>query len=192
MSLNLNTTNTILIIEPDDVSRDTLTEIFKNSNFKVLIAGDGVEGLSVASNEEKLDVVLSRLKMPRIDGMEFIKRKNEDKLLSQVPVVIFDNINSEEEKQEILKAGASDFIIKGTVAPDKLVQRVSRVIQQGDYMLQIDPYALDAQKLIEDYHLNKNFKCTNCGADLAIKLTIGKDKNMKANISCPDCGKQYL
>jgi CheY-like chemotaxis protein/DNA-directed RNA polymerase subunit RPC12/RpoP len=192
MSLNLSATSKILIIQPDEAAREMLVEIFKANNFEVLVATDGADGFSKANSEEDLDVVLTALNMPRIDGREFLERKKTDEFLKNVPVVIYDNLRDEEEKEELLSAGAKDFIIQGTVAPDKLVQRVARAMQRGDYFFQIDPYALDAQKFLEDHHLAKNFKCTNCGADLAMKITIGEDKNMKASIGCPDCGKQYL
>jgi DNA-binding response OmpR family regulator len=192
MSLNLGVTSKILIIQPDDEARDMLVEVFKANNFEVLEAVDGADGFSKANNEENLDIVLTSLNMPRIDGKEFLTRKKTDEFLENVPVVIYDNLRDEEEREELLSIGAKDFIVKGTVAPDELVQRVARAMQQGDYFFQIDHYALDAQQFIEDHHLAKNFKCTNCGADLAMKITIGEDKNMKASIGCPACGEQYL
>ncbi len=190
--MKLGATSKILIIQPEEGVREMLMEIFKANNFEVLVAVDGADGFSKANNEEDLDVVLTALNMPRIDGREFLKGKKEDEFLKNIPVIVYDNLRDEEERAEILAAGANDFIIKGTVSPDKLVQRVARVMQQGDYFFQIDPYALDAQQFIEDHHLTKNFKCTNCGADLAMKITIGEDKNMKASIGCPVCGEQYL
>ena len=190
--MKLGATSKILIIQPDESVREMLVEIFKANKFKVLVATDGADGFSKANSEEDLDIVLTALNMPRIDGREFLERKKADEFLKNVPVVIYDSLRDEEEREELLAAGAKDFIIKGTVAPDKLVQRIARAMQRGDYFFQIDPYALDAQQFIEDHHLAKNFKCTNCGADLAMKITIGEEKNMKATIGCPVCGEQYL
>jgi two-component system chemotaxis response regulator CheY len=192
MSISLGATSKILIIQPDEEAREMLVEVFKANNFEVLVAVDGADGFSKANNVENLDIVLTALNMPRIDGREFLERKKEDEFLQNVPVVIYDNLRDEEEREELLAAGAKDFIIKGTVSPDKLVQRIARARQQGDYFFQIDHYALDAQQFIEDHHLAKNFKCTNCGADLAMKIAIGEDRNMKASIGCPVCGEQYL
>ena len=192
MSISLGKKNKILIIEPDDSTRELLVEVFRSNDFEVLEAVDGAEGFSKANNEEKLGVVLSSLHMPRIDGREFLQRKKDDEFLENVPVVIHDNLRDEEERKELLDSGAKDFIVKGTVAPDELVQRIARAMQQGDYLFQIDPYAMDAQDFINDHHLESNFKCTNCGADLAIKITVDEDRSMKAGIGCPHCGKQYL
>ena len=192
MSIDIGATNTILIIEPNEQVREMLVEVFKNNNFKVLEASDGADGLSKASNEGKLDIILSGLNMPRMDGLEFMQEKNENEELKNIPVVIYDNIASEEEKEKVLATGAKDFIIEGTVTPDEIIQRVARAMQQGDYLFQVDPYALDAQSFISDYHLNKNFKCNNCGTDLALKLSAYKGKDMIAKIVCPSCGQKYL
>ena len=191
MSLNVNAINTILIIQSEKETREMLAELFKDNDFKVLEAGDGIEGLAKAKGA-KIDAVLTSLNMPRMDAIEFLKEKQSNKNLASVPVIIYDNINTTEDKNNVIKMGAKGFINKGTVSPDQIIQKVSRAMQQGDYLFQIDAYALDAQQFIDDYHLTKNFKCTNCGADLAIKLSINKDKNINAKIVCPVCGKVYL
>ncbi len=190
--MKLNATNKILIIQPEDPVREMLVEVFKKNNFEVLEAVDGADGFSKANNETGINVVLTALNMPRIDGREFLERKKNNEFLKDVPVVIYDNIASEEERQELLSLGAKDFLAKGTVSPDKLIQHIARAMQKGDYFFQIDPYALDAQQFVEDQHLPQNFKCTNCGADLAVKITIGDNKSMQTGIECPQCGTQYL
>ena len=192
MSVNIGTNNKVLIIQPDKQVREMLVEVFKKAGFNVLEAGDGAEGFSKANNQSELDVVLTALNMPRIDALEFIKRQKENTALANVPVVVYDNLNSEEEKELILTAGAKDFIAKGAASPAEIVQRVSRAMQQGEYNLQIDPYALDAQQFIEDYHLSKNFECMNCGSPLAVRVKAYKGKELTAKIVCPSCGKEYL
>jgi CheY-like chemotaxis protein/predicted RNA-binding Zn-ribbon protein involved in translation (DUF1610 family) len=192
MDIDISASNKILIIQPDKQVQEMLVEVFKNSGFEVMFAGDGAEGFSKINNQGEVDVVLTALNMPRMDALEFIKRKKENPALVDTPVVIYDNLNSEEEKELVLKAGAKDFIAKGAASPAEIIQKVSRAMQQGDYLLQIDPYALDAQPFIENYHLNKNFECDNCGSPLAIKLRAYKGRDLTAKIVCPNCGKEYL
>jgi len=192
MDIDISASNKILIIQPDKQVQEMLVEVFKNSGFEVMFAGDGAEGFSKINNQGGVDVILTALNMPRMDALEFIKRKKENPALVDTPVVIYDNLNSEEEKELVLKAGAKDFIAKGAASPAEIIQKVSRAMQQGDYLLQIDPYALDAQPFIENYHLNKNFECDNCGSPLAIKLRAYKGRDLTAKIVCPNCGKEYL
>jgi CheY-like chemotaxis protein/predicted RNA-binding Zn-ribbon protein involved in translation (DUF1610 family) len=190
--MNIGKTNKILIIEPSEQTREMLVEIFKNNNFKVLEAGDGVEGLMAMRNEEDLDIIMTGLNMPRINGLEFMNRKNKDTNLKDIPVVAYDNINSEEEKALVFSLGAKDFIEKSTVRPDELVNRITKSMLQGDYLFQVDPYALDAQEFINNRHMSSNFECFNCGAKLAIRVTTRDGEEAKANIICPECGEKYL
>ena len=192
MSIDIDNSNKILIIQPDDQSRAMLMEIFKNNDFDVLEARDGAEALAKANNDNDISVVLTDINMPRIDGLEFLKRKKDSPFLVDVPVVIYANLISEEDKQAALDAGARDFISRGSASPAEIVQKVSRAMQQGEYLLQVDPYALDAQQFINDFHLSNNFTCTNCGSPLAIKLKAYKGRDLSAKIACPKCGKEYL
>ncbi len=192
MLTNLSATNKILIVQPEAEVREMLKAIFEKSGFEVIEAEDGIDALMKAKNES-IDVILTALHMPRLDGISLIKKKNEDPFLKDVPIVFYDTVSNEEEKEEILKeTGAKDYLPQGVISPEEIIQRTSRAIQQGDYYFKIDPYALDAQDFINDFHLGSNFKCTNDGSDLAIKLHINKDKTITANIVCPVCHKKYL
>jgi len=192
MSIDIDNSNKILIIQPDDQSRAMLVEIFKENDFDVLEARDGAEALAKANNDNDISVVLTDINMPRIDGLEFLERKKSNPFLADVPVVVYANLISEEDKQAALDAGARDFISRGSASPAEIVQKVSRAMQQGEYLLQVDPYALDAQQFIDDFHLSSNFICTNCGSPLAIKLKAYKGRDLSAKIVCPKCGKEYL
>ncbi len=192
MAIDIDNNNKILIIQPDDQTRSMLVEIFKENDFEVLEARDGAEGFAKANNQPDISVVLTDLNMPRIDGWEFLKTKKDNEFLKNVPVVIYANLISREDKQAALDAGAKDFIAKGVASPAEIVQKVSRAMQQGEYDLQVDPYALDAQQFIEDFHLNNNFQCTNCGSPLAVRIKAYKGKDLTAKIVCPNCGKEYL
>ncbi len=192
MSIDIDNNNKILIIQPDDQSRAMLVEIFKKNNFDVLEARDGAEALAKANNDNGISVVLTDINMPRMDGLEFLERKKDSPFLADVPVAIYANLISEEDKQAALDAGAKDFISRGSASPAEIVQKVSRAMQQGEYLLQVDPYALDAQQFINDFHLSNNFTCTNCGSPLAIKLKAYKGRDLSAKIVCPKCGKEYL
>ncbi len=192
MAIDIDNSNKILIIQPDDQTRSMLVEVFKENDFEVLEARDGAEAFAKANNQPDISVVLTDLPMPRIDGWEFLKTKKDNEFLRDVPVVIYANLISREDKQAALDAGAKDFIAKGAASPAEIVQKVSRAMQQGEYDLQVDPYALDAQQFIEDFHLNSNFQCTNCGSPLAVRVKAYKGKDLTAKIVCPNCGKEYL
>jgi len=185
----------ILIIDPNEDDRRLLADLFRKYGFQVLTATDGVEALSLLNKKGKVDVILTDLHLPRLDAWELLEKRQDQPLLKNVPVVIYATFTNDEEKEEVLEAGASDFIPRGVVKPAEIVRRVAKVMgitRFKHYDLQVDPYALDAQRFIEDYHLGTNFKCVNCGTPLAVRLLIQDTATARAQIVCPNCQQQYL
>src|SRR3954453_19927065 len=75
----------ILLIDDEKAIRKTLQEILTYEGFKVKEASDGEEGLKMF-NEKNYDVVLCDIKMPKLDGMEFLAKANAAN--PDVPVIM--------------------------------------------------------------------------------------------------------
>ncbi|MBK8520971.1 MAG: sigma-54-dependent Fis family transcriptional regulator [Chitinophagaceae bacterium] len=99
----------ILIIDDEKSIRKTLTEILSYEGYKIDEAGDGEEGLKKFS-EKTYDVVLCDIKMPKLDGIEFLDRS---KLINpDVPVIMISGHGNVETAVEAVKKGAFDYISK--------------------------------------------------------------------------------
>jgi len=90
-----------------------------------------------------------------------------------------------------MKLGVRDFIIRGVVTPAEAVQRILHHLQGDSYLLKLDPFDLDAQKMIEDLKLPGELKCENCGTNLAVELTPAQKQSFNAKIVCPECRRVY-
>ncbi len=99
----------ILIIDDEKAIRKTLSEILSFENYKVDEACDGEEGLK-KFKESSYDVVLCDIKMPKIDGLEFLQKAVEVK--SDVPIIMISGHGNIETAVEAVKKGAYDFIQK--------------------------------------------------------------------------------
>jgi two-component system, NtrC family, nitrogen regulation response regulator NtrX len=75
----------ILIIDDEKAIRKALTEILSSEGYKTDEAGDGEEGLK-KFKEKAYDVVLCDIKMPKLDGIEFLQKATESN--SDVPVIM--------------------------------------------------------------------------------------------------------
>ncbi|TDH28806.1 sigma-54-dependent Fis family transcriptional regulator [Segetibacter sp. 3557_3] len=100
---------TILIIDDERAIRKTLTEILGYENFKVEEAGDGEEGLK-KFQANAYDVVLCDIKMPKLDGLEFLAKATEHN--PDVPIIMISGHGNIETAVEAVKKGAYDFISK--------------------------------------------------------------------------------
>jgi two-component system nitrogen regulation response regulator NtrX len=99
----------ILIIDDEKNIRKTLREILEYENFKVDEAGDGQEGLAMAQ-KEKYDIILTDIKMPKMDGIEVLDRLMQ--LNIDTPIVMISGHGNIETAVEAVKKGAFDFIAK--------------------------------------------------------------------------------
>ena len=100
---------TLLIIDDEKAIRKTLSEILSFEGYKIEEAADGEEGLK-KFREKTFDVVLCDIKMPKIDGIEFLQKAGE--LNADVPIIMISGHGNIETAVEAVKKGAYDFIQK--------------------------------------------------------------------------------
>ncbi|MHA4842702.1 sigma-54-dependent transcriptional regulator [Flavitalea antarctica] len=99
----------ILIIDDEKAIRKTLTEILSYEGYKIEEAGDGDEGLK-KFRDKAYDVVLCDIKMPKLDGLEFLDKARE--VNPDIPVIMISGHGTIETAVEAVKKGAYDYISK--------------------------------------------------------------------------------
>ena len=99
----------ILIIDDERSIRNSLREILEYEGYEVKDAADGVEGFKIAS-EEKFDIILSDIKMPKMDGLELLEKLKEAGVDSQI--IMISGHGTIETAVEAIRNGAFDFIAK--------------------------------------------------------------------------------
>lgn len=99
----------ILIIDDEKAIRKALTEILSAEGYKTEEAGDGEEGLR-KFKEKSYDLVLCDIKMPKIDGIEFLEKAGECN--GDVPVIMISGHGNIETAVDAVKKGAFDYISK--------------------------------------------------------------------------------
>src|SRR5258705_11879365 len=99
----------ILIIDDEKAIRKALTEILSAEGYKTEEAGDGEEGLK-KFKEKSYDVVLCDIKMPKLDGIEFLQKATESN--ADVPILMISGDGNIETAVEAVKKGAFDYISK--------------------------------------------------------------------------------
>jgi DNA-binding NarL/FixJ family response regulator len=95
-------------------------------------AADGVEAIDLTVRERP-DVVLMDIRMPRMDGLEAVRRITADERLSSTRVLILTTFDLDEYVFAALRAGASGFLLKDTLPHDLLA--AVRVVAGGEALL---------------------------------------------------------
>jgi DNA-binding NtrC family response regulator len=101
--------SSILIIDDERAIRNTLSEILQHEGYKVEVAENGEMGFELFK-KNSYDVVLCDIKMPKMDGMEFLEKSRE--VNPDVPLIMISGHGNIETAVEAVKKGAYDYISK--------------------------------------------------------------------------------
>ena len=116
----------ILIIEDDSVSANALKTKLENCNFTTRVARDGVEGLRYAQNE-KYDLIILDLLLPKMYGIEILKKIRSKEKTKNIPVIILTNVDKPSEKKIGEKLGVDVYFIKTDTHIDSVVQKINKL-----------------------------------------------------------------
>jgi len=116
----------VLVVDDEENMRYMLTQILKKGGCRVDAAHNGEEALKHIE-ENVFDVVLCDVRMPTMDGLEFLKEARSRKL--EVPIIMMSAFSTVDLAVEAMKLGASDYISKPFKADEVLV-KLKRVDEQ--------------------------------------------------------------
>jgi DNA-binding response OmpR family regulator/nitrogen-specific signal transduction histidine kinase len=121
-----NKENTILVIDDNSDIRNYLKDLLK-SEYNILQAKDGVEGIEIATKETP-DLILCDIMMPRKDGLTVSKELKSQIKTSHIPIILLTARSSNLFEIEGLKTGADDFVTK-PFDPHVIKARITSVLQ---------------------------------------------------------------
>lgn len=106
----------ILLLEDDLADQEAVKRAFKvlKVTNPLVIGNNGEEGLAYLRNQanRKPCLILLDIKMPKMDGLEFLREIKKDEELKQVPVVVFTSSKEERDIVESFKLGVAGYIVK--------------------------------------------------------------------------------
>ena len=123
----------VLIVDDSSSMRAIVKKIIKVSGFNVgefLDASDGKEALKVLA-DEWVDIVLTDINMPNVNGMELMAEMKKDELLRSIPVVMITTEGSEKKMQEAVDLGASGYV-KKPFLPEDIKRTLSSIMGEED------------------------------------------------------------
>ena len=118
---------TILIVDDSASMRQLVTFALKDAGYDVIAAVDGKDALGKL-NGTKVDIVVTDLNMPNMDGITLIKQLRSSATNKFTPVVMLTTESQESRKQEGRTAGASGWIVK-PFTPEKLIEVIKKFVR---------------------------------------------------------------
>ena len=117
----------ILVAEDSITSRMLLKSILETAGYNVKTAIDGMEAFALL-RVERFDLVVSDVEMPRLNGFDLTARIRADRKLSELPVVLVTALETREDRERGIDAGANAYIVKGSFDQSNLLEAVRRLI----------------------------------------------------------------
>jgi two-component system chemotaxis response regulator CheY len=119
-----------LIVDDSSVMRKIVERALRQAGLDPMVvheAGSGIEGLEVLKTKP-VDLILSDINMPAMDGLEFLRQVRAQKLAPGVPVVMITTESSEEHVKQAIQAGAQGYIRKPFTA-EQVKERVLPLVR---------------------------------------------------------------
>lgn len=153
---------TILVVDDEKDLLDLIEYNLKKEDYDVLRAENGEEGIKIA-REERPDLILMDIMMPKMDGMEAVIEMKADEDLKSIPIIFLTARSDEKTEIEGLNKGGDDYITK-PISTSKLISRIKAVMRRYDETelevdrLEVHDLIIDKDRYIvtrgdEEFHL---------------------------------------
>ncbi len=124
---------TVLIVDDSPAMRTFVRRVLELSGVETgrcLQAGNGREALDLL-RDEWVDVVLTDINMPTMNGEEFVRHLGEDEVLRSIPVLVVSTDRTDARVRRMLTLGAKGYVTKPFL-PETLRQELEKVLGVGD------------------------------------------------------------
>lgn len=104
---------TIMIVDDSPTVLKFVSYSLKNSGFKVITATDGMDALEkISSSDSNVDMIITDLNMPNMDGYELIATLRRNEQFKQTPIIILSSEEDDADKRRGSDAGADSYLTK--------------------------------------------------------------------------------
>ncbi|WP_432261133.1 hybrid sensor histidine kinase/response regulator [Cupriavidus sp. TMH.W2] len=120
----------VLVVDDSLTVRELQRKLLAGRGYDVAVAVDGMDGWNML-RAEPFDLVITDIDMPRMDGIELVRRIRQDAALRQLPVMVVSYKDREQDRQRGLEAGADYYLAKGSFHDAALLDAVQDLIGEA-------------------------------------------------------------
>ena len=123
----MSDTKKVLVVEDDPHIAKVFMIKLKQEGVEVDFAGDGEVGLQKIL-DNKPDLVLLDLMMPKKDGFWVLGEIGKNPQLSTIPILVLSNLGQDQDRERALKLGAKEYIVKSDIPIKDVIERVKKYL----------------------------------------------------------------
>lgn len=116
----------VLIVEDELLLNEAYARVLTAANISLLRAYNGKEALAILQ-KERPGIILLDLRMPIMDGIEFLKKLKPKDTMPDTKIIVFSNYDDQHEIDEAFSLGAMHYMLKAWATPDELVKLIREV-----------------------------------------------------------------
>ena len=120
-------TPTVLVVDDSITTRAMEKNLLEAAGFEVRVAVDGADAWAQLRSAP-VDLVVSDVDMPRMDGFELTTRIRGDRRLADLPVVLVTALESREDKERGIEVGANAYVVKSSFDQSNLLDIIRRLV----------------------------------------------------------------
>ena len=120
---------TILLVEDDELSRDALSRRLHRRGYRVTLAEDGQQGISLARSERP-DLILMDLGLPKIDGWQATRILKSDSATKEIPIIVLSAHATTHDVDMAFSAGGDEFDCK-PIKFDRLLEKIESLLAKA-------------------------------------------------------------
>lgn len=117
----------VLLVEDEAALQHTMGEALRAAGFEVISATDGEQGMRLVL-EQKPNIVLLDLILPKRSGFEVLEAMKKDPNTKNIPVIVLTNLEGAAEIDRAVALGADSFLVKANYEIGEIVNKVRQVI----------------------------------------------------------------
>jgi response regulator RpfG family c-di-GMP phosphodiesterase len=138
----------ILIVDDEPTSLTLLEMVLRQEEVVIRKAASAQEALDVLESGEPCQLVISDIRMPRMDGREFLARMRADPRTATIPVIMVTSVADRDTVVDMIGQGVRDYIVK-PFKPSTVLSRVRAALADADAVIELRDKTLDRQRIGE-------------------------------------------
>ena len=120
----------VLVVDDSHTTRNIEKIILEQENYKVSAACDGIEALEKMKSGN-FDLVVTDIKMPRMDGFDLLHNMRHTESLKNIPVIVVSSVYEKDMETQVKKLGAQGYIVKSDFERENLIAKARELLADG-------------------------------------------------------------
>jgi DNA-binding response OmpR family regulator len=191
----------ILIIEDESAFRTFYRDMLDMAGYQVLEAEDGEAGWALVQSA-KPNMILLDLIMPKLGGLEVLKKVRGNDETKDIPVIIMSALGRSEDVKNGIELGANEYLQKGLFSSRQVLSKIRAVFEEADQNSEIAAYKLaikeartNSKRLKAYTGMTELFICPDCKGEVILALIPDLTKPEKhwfsAYFVCSKCDRSF-